>query len=203
MPDIAQLVAAIDSRLADIAAEINALDAAKAELSASRRTRDQAPAITTGAPTGPRRRPARRRVTPARQSPEPATGRRASRPVTAAQDAGSTATPKRSTRKRPATAKRPHPRGGAVRAETLEGVLAATSVGLSANAIANRAGAGYSRTLKLLHELEVAGEVRRSGSRRSTVWRLITDEERIAERAAELERLRSAPSQRRGRARAS
>ena len=203
MPDIAQLVAAIDSRLADIATEINALAAAKAELS-SRRTRDQAPAITAGAaPTGPRRRTARRRLTPTRQSPEPATGRRASGPVTAAQDAGSTATPKRSTRKRAATAKRPHPRGGAVQAETLEGVLADTSVGLSANAIANRAGAGYSRTLKLLHELEVDGEVRRSGSRRSTVWRLITDEERIAERAAELERLRSAPSQRRGRARAS
>ena len=56
---------------------------------------------------------------------------------------------------------------------------------------------------KLLHELEAAGQVRRSGARRSTVWQLITDEERIAQRAAELERLRSAPSRRRVRARAS
>jgi hypothetical protein len=34
MPDILQLVAAIDSRLADIAAEITALDSAKAQLAA-------------------------------------------------------------------------------------------------------------------------------------------------------------------------
>jgi hypothetical protein len=53
---------------------------------------------------------------------------------------------------------------------------------LSAKAIAAQAGAGCNRTLKLLGELELAGQVRRSGSRRSTVWRLITDEERIAER---------------------
>jgi len=98
------------------------------------------------------------------------------------------------------------PRSGdddAVGAETLERLLADTSAGLSAKAIAAQAGAGYNRTLKLLGELEAAGQVRRSGSRRSTVWRLITDEERIAERAAELELLRGASRQRRGRARAS
>jgi hypothetical protein len=48
---------------------------------------------------------------------------------------------------------------------------------------------------------------RRTGSRRSTLWLLITDEERIAQRAAELERLaggrREDRTQRRGRARAS
>ena len=107
--------------------------------------------------------------------------------------------PQRSTRKRAVTVTRPRPGVGAVRPETLERLLADTSAGLSANAIAKQAGAGYSRTLKLLHELEAAGQVRRSGSRRSTVWQLITDEEGIAERAAELERLRSAPSRRRGR----
>jgi hypothetical protein len=81
---------------------------------------------------------------------------------------------------------RPRPGGGPVGAATLERLLADTSAGLSAKAIAAQAGAGYNRTLKLLGELEAAGQVRRSGSRRSTVWRLITDEERIAERAAEL-----------------
>jgi hypothetical protein len=40
--------------------------------------------------------------------------------------------------------------------------------------------------LELLREREQAGEIRREGRRRSTVWRLITDEERIAARAAEL-----------------
>ena len=92
----------------------------------------------------------------------------------------------------------------AVGAETLERLLADTSAGLSASAIAQQARAGYDPTLKLLRELEAAGRVRRSGSRRSTVWRLITDEERIAERAAELERRSSSvPGQRRRRARAS
>jgi hypothetical protein len=40
--------------------------------------------------------------------------------------------------------------------------------------------------LVLLRELEAAGRVRRSGQRRGTRWHAITDEERIAERAAEL-----------------
>jgi len=52
----------------------------------------------------------------------------------------------------------------------------------SAGAIAERAGAGYRRVLALLRELEAAGKVRRTGVRRSTLWRLITDEERIAAR---------------------
>jgi hypothetical protein len=108
-----------------------------------------------------------------------------------------------STRRRLPTVTRPRPGGGTVGADTLERVLAETSAGLSANAIARQAGGGYSRTLKLLHELEAAGQVRRSGARRSTVWQLITDEERIAQRAAELERLGTSPSRRRGRARAS
>jgi hypothetical protein len=152
MLDIPQLVAAIDSRLADIAAEISALDAAKAEL-------------------------------------------------TAARDGGSAMTPQRSTRQRGLTVSRS--RRGVVRPETVERLLADTSAGLSANAIAKHAGAGYARTLKLLHELEADGHVRRSGARRSTVWQMITDEERIAQRAAELERVGRSPTRRRGRARAS
>jgi hypothetical protein len=203
MSDIPQLVAAIDSRLADIAIEISALDAAKAELVAPP-AGGEAPAITTDpTATRSRRRAPRRRVTPSPKPREPATGRRTLEPVKAAPDNGSAVTPKRSTRKRAATATRRRPGGGSVRAETLERLLADSAAGLSANAIARQAGAAYNRTLKLLHELEAAGQVRRSGSRRSTVWQLITDEERIAERAAELERRTSAPSQRRGRARAS
>jgi transposase len=86
-------------------------------------------------------------------------------------------------------------------------LLADVSSGLSASAIAERAGVGNSRVLALLRELEASGKVRRTGSRRSTAWLLITDEDRIAQRAAELERLvgarREDRSQRRGRARAS
>ena len=118
-------------------------------------------------------------------------------------EGGSVTAPERSTPKAAAKRTRPRRAGVAVDTETIERLLADTSAGLSATAIAERAGAGYDQTLKLLRELEAAGQVRRSGSRRSTVWRLITDEERIAERVAELERRRSAPSQRRARARAS
>jgi hypothetical protein len=202
MPDIPQLVAAIDSRLADIAAEISALDGAKAELAVPRAS-GQEPAVTEAITTRSRRRAPRRRLTPSPEQPEPATGRRASKPVGAARDRGSAVTPRRSTRQRAATVKRPRVGGGAVGPEMLERLLADASAGLSANALAKQAGAGYARTLKLLHELEAAGEVRRSGARRSSMWQLITDEERIAQRAAELERLRRAPSRRRGRARAS
>ena len=118
-------------------------------------------------------------------------------------DDGSTTTPKRSTRKAAANGTRKRRAGVAVRTETVERLLADTSVGLSANAIAQQAGAGYNPTLTLLRKLEEVGQVRRSGSRRSTVWRLVTDEERIAERAVELERRRSIPNPQRRRARAS
>jgi sugar-specific transcriptional regulator TrmB len=92
-------------------------------------------------------------------------------------------------------------------AEQLEQLLAGARSGLSAGAIAEQAGVGYSRVLARLRELEASGRVRRTGSRRSTLWRLITDEDRIAQRRAELERLvdarRDDQTQRRGRARAS
>jgi hypothetical protein len=202
MTDIPQLVAAIDNRLADIAAEIGALDAAKAQL-VGPRAGGPASAVTERTASPSRRRTARGRLTPAPQPPDPVTDGRAADSVPAARDGGNPGTRQPSMRPRAAPVTRPRSGGGAVRPETLERLLADTSSGLSANAIAKQTGAGYARTLKLLHELEAAGQVRRSGARRSTVWQLITDEERIAKRAAELERLRIAPSRRRGRARAS
>ena len=69
----------------------------------------------------------------------------------------------------------------------LEAMLREAKDGLSAIAISKRSSAGYNQVLGLLRRLESAGEVRRTGTRRTTVWRLITDEERIAQRAAELE----------------
>lgn len=92
--------------------------------------------------------------------------------------------------------------GSAVQAEGLERLVADSPAVLSANAIAKQASTGYSRTSSCCTN-EGAGRVRRSGARRSTVSQLITDEERIAARAAELQRLRSAPGRRRARARAS
>ena len=203
MSDIPQLLAAIDSRLADLAAEITALETARAALDGPR-TIGRSPAGATDAITAPsRRRPRRPRRTPSPKPTEPAASATTSEPAMSVHDDGSTTTPKRSTRKAAARGTRPRRAGVAAQTETLERLLADTSAGLSANAIAERAGADYNPTLKLLRKLEAAGQVRRAGSRRSTVWRLITDEERIAERAAELERRRSIPSQQRRRARAS
>ena len=204
MSDIPQLLAAIDRRLADLAAEITALERAKAALDGPR-TVGRSPAGATEATTA--RSPARPRRPRRMSSPtptEPATSGTTPGPVMSVDEGGSATTPKRSTAKAAAKGTRRRRAGVAVRAETFERLLADTSAGLSASAIAEQAGAGYDPTLTLLRELEAAGRVRRSGSRRSTVWRLITDEERIAERASELERRsRSLPSQRRGRARAS
>ena len=203
MSDIPQLLAAIDSRLADLAAEITVLETAKAALDGPR-TIGRSPAGASDAMTArSRRRPRRPRQTPSPKAIEPAASGTTPESVISVHDDGSTTTPKRSTRKAAAKGTRPRRAGGAVRTETLERLLADTSAGLSANAIAEQAGAGYNPTLKLLRKLEAAGQVRRSGSRRSTVWRLITDEERIAERADELERRRSIPSQQRRRARTS
>jgi hypothetical protein len=74
-------------------------------------------------------------------------------------------------------------------AAALEGLLDGDEAGLSAITISKRSHAGYRQVLGLLRELETAGQLRRTGTRRTSLWRLVTDEERIAERAAELERL--------------
>jgi predicted Rossmann fold nucleotide-binding protein DprA/Smf involved in DNA uptake len=97
--------------------------------------------------------------------------------------------------------------GSSLSGEQLQQLLADTGSGLSAGAIAAQTGVDRGRVLAGLRELETAGKVRRTGSRRTTQWLLITDEDRIAQRAAELERLfatrRGDRTQRRGHARAS
>lgn len=58
--------------------------------------------------------------------------------------------------------------------------------GLSAVTISKSANAPGSQVRGLLRELEAGGQIRRIGTGRGTRWRLVTDDERIAERAAEL-----------------
>ncbi|MFZ0087926.1 MAG: hypothetical protein WAL63_00375 [Solirubrobacteraceae bacterium] len=79
-------------------------------------------------------------------------------------------------------------------ADRLETMLSEAPDGLSAVTIATRADAGYDQVLALLKQLERDGRLRRTGARRTSRWRLITDEERIAERAAELARLSTSAS---------
>jgi|SRR5579875_1763721 len=73
--------------------------------------------------------------------------------------------------------------------ELLERMLGESAEGLSAVTLAKRADAGYGQVLEQLRALEQAGRVRRTGERRTSLWRLVTEDELIAERAAELERL--------------
>lgn len=70
--------------------------------------------------------------------------------------------------------------------EQLQLILAGSADGLSTTAIAEQGNADPAQVLTLLRKLETAGQVRRSGARRGTRWHQITDEDRIADRAAEL-----------------
>jgi hypothetical protein len=58
--------------------------------------------------------------------------------------------------------------------------------GLTTTAIAKETGGDQSALLVLLKESEQKGDVRRQGQRRATSWFRITDEDRIAARAAEI-----------------
>jgi DNA-binding IclR family transcriptional regulator len=76
----------------------------------------------------------------------------------------------------------------------LKRLLADAGEGHSGAALAKTANAPASTVTALLRELERVGEVRSSGERRTRRWTLVTDEDRIAQRVAELERASSAKS---------
>lgn len=61
------------------------------------------------------------------------------------------------------------------------------SDGMSTRELSKQTNGDPGQVLALLKEQEGAGQVRRSGSRAATRWHTITDEDRIAARAAELE----------------
>jgi len=204
MSYISALVASLDTRLDELAAEIVTLEDTRATL--QRRT---LAAPSTAAPKGatskrPRRLTAQTK-TPGPKARRPATDPKPELAVMAASGSWSrTSEPRR----RASATTTPRSRAGSSGCgEQLERLLADARSGLSAGAIAEQAGVGYSRVLSQLRELEAGGKVRRTGNRRSTLWLLITDEDRIAQRAADLERLTGARrddrTQRRGRARAS
>lgn len=73
-------------------------------------------------------------------------------------------------------------------------LLLSENGGLTTAALAERTNGNRDQVLALLRELESAGRIRRTGQRRSTRWHAITDEDRIRERAAELEARRRRPA---------
>ncbi len=64
--------------------------------------------------------------------------------------------------------------------------LLANSQGMTTRELSRATNGDPTQLLALLKEQEGAGQVRRSGVRASTRWHAITDEDRIAARAAEL-----------------
>jgi hypothetical protein len=88
--------------------------------------------------------------------------------------------PRQTTRRRPA-----RPRYEVVPAGKLTALLDG-SEGMSTPELAKATKGKPDQVLALLRELEKADQVRRTGERRATRWHLITDEDRIAARAAEI-----------------
>ena len=100
------------------------------------------------------------------------------------------ATTSRPTVTRPARERRPRAKqrkAPSLSAAQVESILGAgDGQAMTTSGVAERAGGSRERVLALLRELESAGRVRRSGQRRATRWHAVTDEDRIAQRAAEI-----------------
>ncbi|MDQ6607786.1 MAG: hypothetical protein M3Z06_14720 [Actinomycetota bacterium] len=170
MSSLDQIHKSIDAHIADLQREIMALEAARAALLGHA---SPVAAKRTESVASERRPPTRRR----------------GRVAKAARNGdGNGAVRARRTRARPKPAGSGQP-VEVLLAGKLEAMLRESEGGLSATTIAKRSNAGYTKVLGRLRELEGTGQVRRSGTRRTSLWRLVTDQERIAERAAELEAL--------------
>jgi hypothetical protein len=99
---------------------------------------------------------------------------------------GSAPTPTSRRRAKRSGRRKPRRATNVLSAETAERMLVKAD-GLTTAALAEQAGADRDQVLNLLRDLETARRVRRTGQRRGTRWHAITDEERVQQRAAELE----------------
>ncbi|MHB8691424.1 MAG: hypothetical protein ACYDHH_09280 [Solirubrobacteraceae bacterium] len=176
-----QLLGTIDARIAEVNEEITSLSGALLVL----RTDAPVEAVPAAAPRKRRARKVSRRAGSA-----PAASRNGAAPAAplaaAPVPAAAAPVPAAAAQVAKRAVRRPRRATRKLDAETLESMLQGSGDGLSAVAIAKAASAGYNQVLELLRELERAGTIKRTGTRRTSLWRLITDEERIAERAAEL-----------------
>ncbi|HEX4009523.1 MAG TPA: hypothetical protein VHX62_05930 [Solirubrobacteraceae bacterium] len=175
------IVTSIDQRLTAVKAEIVQLEGARQAL------------INGAAPSAkptPRRTP---RKTARKTAPAEATAptAEAAAPKTAPAEAAAPKTAPPET-----VAPKPAPRKTAPRKTARRGyevvpagkltTLLEGSAGMSTPDLAKATNGKPDQILALLRELEKADQIRRSGERRGTRWHLITDEDRIAARAAEI-----------------
>lgn len=192
MPTLSDIHESIEARLVELRSEMTSLQAARTALHANGVSRTQPSASRSAAP--------RRDRTPKSADTKRARSADAKAEAAPVSSAGAEAMNGRSakavtTRKPRTAAKRSAAKRGApevLLAGGLEAMLRQSPDKLSANAIARQANARGGQVRDLLRELQSAGRVRQIGARSTSRWRLITDEERIAERAAELEQLSGA-----------
>jgi hypothetical protein len=192
MSPLDQIRESIEARIAELKTEITALQAARAALHREREVSTPAAASLRSATQSRRRRTPKATSNERGAASEKETGEGADANAAVAA-AGEPSTkpagqpPKPRARKQTKTAKSAKP-VEVLLAGKLEAMLGEAEDGLSAITISKRSNASYNQVLELLRTLDGAGQVRRTGTRRTSRWRLVTDEERIAERAAELER---------------
>jgi hypothetical protein len=211
MPTMQEIADSIADRLGEAREQISSLEAARSALTATapsggrRATARRAPARPKG------RAKVRSSHATAARGPQTSARDPKAPPVQAAGEAGRSTNPTRPARARrspkPAAQTEPAPpkpaadkpaarssrpaakrRSGDLAAGQLEDLLRESESGLSLVALASRAEVSETKVRGRLRELERVGEVRNSGSRRTSRWRLISDEDRIAERAAEIAR---------------
>lgn len=172
-----EILKSIDNRLRDLRGEIETLSAARAALHPGRA------------------RPAAQQRTPAAranglQGIGPTSADTVGEPVEVVARKTGEAAAKRGARTTGRAARRngrakPQRSANVVTTDRLNLLLVGTE-GLATSEIAKRANGGHDQVLRLLRELEASGRVRRTGNRRGTRWYMITDEDRIKQRAAEL-----------------
>jgi hypothetical protein len=154
------IVTGIDERLAEAKAEIAQLEGARQ-------------ALSNGA--APSAKPTPRR-TPPKTVP----------PKTVPTETVPPKTAPRRTAARKTTARKAARRGHEVVPAGKLTALLDGSTGMSTPELAKATNGKPDQILALLRELEKADQIRRTGERRATRWHLITDEDRIAARAAEI-----------------
>jgi hypothetical protein len=187
MSNLQEITNAIDGRLAELKQQIASLEAARRALTEIQRSRpaESKPAASTRAPAKARRsRTARSRRPSASASASAAAAPAAAKPTPSAgaQPVAAKASTARTRKSSPKSRRRELEPG------QIEALLRDSEDGLSLVALARRAGVSEAKVADRLATLERSGEARKSGPRRTSLWRLVTDEERIAERAAELAR---------------
>lgn len=172
-----EIVKSIDTRLRELNDELKTLDAARVALDGRERKPSPRPSTTaTNRHSAATRANARTKASA--QSKREASADVVSEPASR---------PRK--RSRTASGSRARRTSTHISADRLESLLSGSG-GLTTSELAEHSGGNRDQVLRLLLDLESAGRIRRIGQRRATRWHAITDEDRIRERAAELEATR-------------